>query len=433
VGSTITLNRLSKTYPGGHKAVHDVSLHLHPGQFLVLLGPSGCGKSTLLRMIAGLEDITSGDLLLNQQPANDLPASERNVAMIFQNFALYPTMTAADNIAFPLTARGEEEHDITRAVDGVAERLGIRSLLQRTPAQLSGGERQRVAMGRAVIRQPSIFLMDEPLASLDARLRARLRTEILSVARRAQATTIYVTHDQTEAMALGDRIAVLRNGTLQQVGTPADLYSLPDNAFVASFLGTPQINLLHGTLYAPINSDMSISLGPQELPLPQDIAHDMLRILQGQPLLIGLRPEALRIEGEPSPHERRLHAMVTHVEHQGHETLLHVTTGSRHADVPHPSPADDQPQHQKHVLPQLLHHIGARLRGALQQRSPAPPRPAPALPDDYGVGELVLRAQQGLHCRPGDRFTLLVDMRALMLFDAHGNRVFPRPLHRPEL
>ncbi|WP_405934825.1 ABC transporter ATP-binding protein [Streptomyces longwoodensis] len=433
MGSTITLKRLSKTYPGGHTAVHDVSLHLHPGEFLVLLGPSGCGKSTLLRMIAGLEDITSGDLLLDQQPANDLPASERNVAMVFQNFALYPTMTAADNIAFPLTARGGEEQEIARAVDGVAERLGIRSLLQRTPAQLSGGERQRVAMGRAVIRQPSIFLMDEPLASLDARLRVRLRTEILSVVRRARATTIYVTHDQTEAMALGDRIAVLRNGALQQVGTPADLYSLPDNAFVASFLGMPQINLLHGTLYAPIDSDMTLSLGAQELPLPQEPGHDMLRILQGRPLLVGLRPEALRTGGEPAPHERRLHAMVTHVEHHGHETLLHVTTGSRHADVPHPTHADDQPQHRTNALPRLLHHIGARLRGALQQRPPAPPRPAPPLPDDYGVGELVLRAPQDLHCRPGDRFTLLVDMRALMLFDAHGDRVFPRPLHRPDL
>ncbi|MGW1596796.1 ABC transporter ATP-binding protein [Streptomyces sp. SCL15-4] len=433
MGSTITLKRLGKTYPGGHRAVHDVSLHLHPGEFLVLLGPSGCGKSTLLRLIAGLEDITSGELLLDQRPVNDLPASERNVAMVFQNFALYPTMTAAANIGFPLTARGEDEAHIARSVDTVADRLGIRSLLERTPAQLSGGERQRVAMGRAVIRRPSIFLMDEPLSSLDARLRIRLRTEILSVVRRTGATTVYVTHDQTEAMALGDRIAVLRDGVLQQVGSPADLYRLPDNAFVASFLGTPQINLLHGTLRAPVNGDMTISLGAQELPLAQAPTHQMLRVLQGQPLLIGLRPEALRVEADPAPYERRLHAMVTHVEHQGHESLLHVTIGSRRADVPHSTPAHDQNRHQENSPLRLLRNVGTRLREGLHHRPSAPPRPAPPLPDNYGVGELVLRVQQDLHCRPGDRFSLLVDMRALMLFDAHGDRVYPRPIHHPEL
>ncbi|MEE1930841.1 ABC transporter ATP-binding protein [Streptomyces sp. TRM 70351] len=342
MGSTITLHHLSKIYPSGHRAVHDVSLHMDAGEFLVLLGPSGCGKSTLLRMIAGLETITSGELSLDQQPANDLPASERDVAMVFQNFALYPTMTAAENIAFPLTARGGDGHATAQAVNTVADRLGIRSLLSRVPAQMSGGERQRVAMGRAVIRRPSVFLMDEPLSSLDARLRVRLRTEILSVVRRTGATTVHVTHDQAEAMALGDRIAGLHDGTLQQIGTPEELYALPASAFVASFVGTPRINLVHGALYAPIDGAMTISLGPQRLVLPQEMA-------------------------------------------QAHQ-LPH-----------HPSP---------------------------------PPQPAPPLPDHYSVGELVLRARHRARSWPGDRVTLLVDMRALMLFSAQGQRVFPHPTHR---
>ncbi|MCX2970109.1 MULTISPECIES: ABC transporter ATP-binding protein [Streptomyces] len=435
MGSTITLHRLSKTYPSGHRAVHDVSLHMDAGEFLVLLGPSGCGKSTLLRMIAGLETITSGELLLDQQPANDLPASERDVAMVFQNFALYPTMTAAENIAFPLAARGDDEHATAQAVNTVADRLGIRSLLSRVPAQMSGGERQRVAMGRAVIRRPSVFLMDEPLSSLDARLRVRLRTEILSVVRRTGATTVHVTHDQAEAMALGDRIAVLHDGTLQQIGTPEELYALPANAFVASFVGTPRINLVHGALYAPIDGAMTISLGPQRLVLPQEMAqaHQLLRVVQGQQLLVGLRPEALRVNTTPTPYEHPLTATVTHVEYQGHEILLHVTIGARTADVPHTTSVHDERHRLGNPLTRAVRTTISRVRGALPHHPSPPPQPAPPLPDHYSVGELVLRARHRARSRPGDRVTLLVDMRALMLFSAQGQRIFPHPTHRQDL
>ncbi|MEV5883857.1 ABC transporter ATP-binding protein [Streptomyces sp. NPDC052020] len=428
MGSAITLNQLGKTYPSGHRAVHDVSLHLDDGEFLVLLGPSGCGKSTLLRMIAGLETITSGELLLDQRPANDLAASERDVSMVFQNFALYPTMTAAENIAFPLAVRGDDEHAAGQAVNAVADRLGIRSLLSRTPAQLSGGERQRVAMGRAVIRRPSVFLMDEPLSSLDARLRVRLRTEILSVVRRTGATTVYVTHDQAEAMALGDRIAVLRDGALQQIGTPHELYSLPANAFVASFVGTPRINLVHGTLYAPIDGPMTISLGSQRLVLPQEMAHThrLLRVVQGQQLLVGLRPEALRVSSAPTACERPLTATVTHVEYQGHEVLLHVTVGAQAADPP-PTTSFDQESPAGNPLTATVRNLLSRVRGTRPGQSRPTSHSAPPLPNHYQVGELVLRARQGVSYRRGERLPLLVDIRALMLFDASGHRVFPHP------
>ncbi|MBJ6628783.1 ABC transporter ATP-binding protein [Streptomyces sp. I4(2020)] len=431
MGSSITLNRLSKTYPSGHRAVHDVSLHLDAGEFLVLLGPSGCGKSTLLRMVAGLETITAGQLLLDQRPANDLPPSERDVAMIFQNFALYPTMTAAENIAFPLAARGDDEHAAAQAVNTVADRLGIRSLLSRTPAQLSGGERQRVAMGRAIIRRPSVFLMDEPLSSLDARLRVRLRTEILSVVRRTGSTTVYVTHDQAEAMALGDRIAVLNDGALQQIGTPDELYNLPANAFVASFVGTPRINLVHGTLYAPIDGPMTISLGSQKLLLPREMArtHQLLRVVQGQQLLVGLRPEALRVSSTTTPYERPLTATVTHVEYQGHETLLHVTVGALTADPPRTVFDHEDLNDTGSPLTSAVRTLLSRVRKPQSNQPLHTAQAAPPLPQHYQVGELVLRARQGTNYSVGDLLPVLVDMRALMLFDAKGHRVFPHPTH----
>jgi multiple sugar transport system ATP-binding protein len=291
-------------------------------------------------------------------------------------------------------------------------------------------------MGRAVIRRPSIFLMDEPLASLDARRRVGLRTEILAVVRRTGATTVYVTHDQAEAMAMGDRIAVLRDGALQQIGTPAELYDLPANAFVAGFVGTPRINLVHGTLYAAVDGGMTISLGRQKLELPPSMAqaHQLLRVLQGQPLLIGLRPEALRVGAEtPMPHERLLSATVTHSEFQGHEVLLHVTVGARHADAPQAAPDEEEAPHPGNPLVGWLRGTLSRARGALPHRPHPPHRPAPPLPDHYRVGELVLRVRHGSCCTPGAQLPLLVDTRALMLFNAQGSRVFPHPTSRPDL
>ncbi|POX45545.1 sugar ABC transporter ATP-binding protein, partial [Streptomyces sp. Ru71] len=256
----ISLHDISKVYAKGARVVDRLTLDIAPGEFLVLLGPSGCGKSTVLRMIAGLEEITDGTLMLDGEWANDLPPSARDMAMVFQNFALYPSMTTRDNIGFPLRIESPGADPRPR-VDATARMLGIEDLLDRFPAQLSGGERQRVAMGRAIARHPSAFLMDEPLSNLDAKLRNHLRAEISTLTRDLGVTTVYVTHDQGEAMSLGDRVAVMRGGVLQQVGTPREVYALPRNVFVAAFIGTPRINLLRGLVRAPLDGAMSISLG----------------------------------------------------------------------------------------------------------------------------------------------------------------------------
>ncbi|EFH28497.1 2-aminoethylphosphonate ABC transport system, ATP-binding component PhnT [Streptomyces sviceus ATCC 29083] len=258
----ISLHHVSKTYTRGVRVVDRLSLDIVPGEFLVLLGPSGCGKSTVLRMIAGLEEITEGELRLDGEYANDLLPAERRMAMVFQNFALYPNMTSRGNIGFPLRIEAPGEDPRAR-VDATARMLGIEDLLDRYPAQLSGGERQRVAMGRAIARHPTAFLMDEPLSNLDAKLRNHLRAEIAGLTRELGVTTVYVTHDQAEAMSLGDRVAVLRGGVLQQVGSPRSVYALPRNVFVAAFIGTPRINLLRGVVRAPLDGAMTISLGKQ--------------------------------------------------------------------------------------------------------------------------------------------------------------------------
>ncbi|MFF3143834.1 ABC transporter ATP-binding protein, partial [Streptomyces sp. NPDC057927] len=248
----ISLHQVSKSYTRGVRVVERLSLDIRPGEFLVLLGPSGCGKSTVLRMIAGLENATEGEVRLDGEDAGDLPPSERDMAMVFQNFALYPSMTGRDNIGFPLRIEAPGEDPRPR-VDATARMLGIEDLLDRFPHQLSGGERQRVAMGRAIARHPSAFLMDEPLSNLDAKLRNHLRAEIASLTRELGVTTVYVTHDQAEALSLGDRVAILRGGVLQQVGTPRTVYALPANVFVAAFIGTPRINLLRGLVRAPLD------------------------------------------------------------------------------------------------------------------------------------------------------------------------------------
>jgi multiple sugar transport system ATP-binding protein len=439
VGSTITLHNIAKTYPGGQSALRQVSLTVGAGEFLVLLGPSGCGKSTLLRMIAGLETITEGELHLDGTLANELEPSERDTAMIFQSFALYPNMTAAENIAFPLAVQKQDPARVSQRVESAAHALGISHLMDRLPSRLSGGERQRVAMGRATVRQPSVFLLDEPLSSLDARLRTRLRLEILSTVRKSGATTIYVTHDQSEAMALGDRVAVLRDGILQQVDTPQGLYTLPANAFVASFVGTPRISLLHGTVYAPIDGDMTISLGAQQLSLPMPLSrdHQMLRVMQGSPLLIGLRPEAVRIaeHTRASPFERPLTGIVEHVEFQGHETLVHLTVGGQAADVPDQAVPEPSPRPTRRSTVGRAQQLVQRATEFFTRQHHAGGRhhpPAPAAPT-RSRGELVVRANTGSFHQRGQHVPLLVDVRNLFVFDARGERVSPDPTHIPEL
>ncbi|MEU2880858.1 ABC transporter ATP-binding protein, partial [Streptomyces sp. NPDC007070] len=327
----ISLHDVSKTYgTKGGRVVDRLSLDIAPGEFLVLLGPSGCGKSTVLRMIAGLEEITEGRLLLDGEYANDLPPAGRDMAMVFQNFALYPNMTSRDNIGFPLRIESPGADHGAR-VGATARMLGIEDLLDRFPGQLSGGERQRVAMGRAIARHPSAFLMDEPLSNLDAKLRNHLRAEIAKLTRQLKVTTVYVTHDQSEAMSLGDRVAVLRGGVLQQVDTPRAVYGLPRNVFVAAFVGTPRINLLRGLVRAPLDGAMTVSLGKQFLRLPEPLTmdHQLLRVQQGREVIVGLRSEAVRI-AKPSaarPGEVPLTGLVEHLEFQGHEVLVHFDTG----------------------------------------------------------------------------------------------------------
>jgi multiple sugar transport system ATP-binding protein len=439
----ISLHDVSKVYAKGARVVDRLTLHIEPGEFLVLLGPSGCGKSTVLRMIAGLEEITEGELLLDGEPANDLLPSARDMAMVFQNFALYPSMSSRDNIGFPLRIEAPGADPGPR-VDATARMLGIEDLLDRFPAQLSGGERQRVAMGRAIARHPSAFLMDEPLSNLDAKLRNHLRAEIAHLTRDLGVTTVYVTHDQAEAMSLGHRVAVLRGGVLQQVGSPREVYALPRNIFVAAFIGTPRINLLRGVVRAPLDGAMTISLGKQALRLPEPLSvdHKLLRVQQGREVIVGLRSEAVRI-AEPStarPGETLITGLVEHVEFQGHEALVHFNTGSRPAVVPEleaPRPASRPSRRRRRdgsVLDRLRERAGSLRAGpVVVLDEPPEPDPAPAAADVRLPGDLVVRTTPDLDLRHGMQVPLLVDVAHLFVFDQHGERICPTPARLPDL
>ncbi|MFI5755915.1 ABC transporter ATP-binding protein [Streptomyces sp. NPDC051569] len=440
----ISLHSVSKTYGRATRAVDRFSLDISPGEFVVLLGPSGCGKSTVLRMIAGLEDISDGELLLDGEYANLVPPRERGMAMVFQNFALYPSMTNRDNIGFPLRLENPRE-DSTRRVEATARMLGIENVLDRYPSQLSGGERQRVAMGRAISRRPSAFLMDEPLSNLDAKLRNHLRAEIAQLTAELGVTTVYVTHDQSEAMSLGDRVAVMRGGVLQQVSAPRDVYALPENVFVAAFIGTPRINLLQAVVYAPLEGRMSIDLGRQRLPLPEPLStdHQLLRIQQGRQIIVGLRSEAARIAppSQARTGEVALSGIVEHVEYQGHEALVHLNTGSRPAAVtdlesPRPRPAPRRRRSGPGVLERLRERAAGHVSGPVvvldepQEEGPAtyaPDRPAIAASD------LVVRTGPDMKLRTGAQVPLLVDLAHLYVFDHYGRRICPAPRDLPGL
>jgi multiple sugar transport system ATP-binding protein len=285
--SGVSFRSATCVYPKAERpAVDALDLEIEDGEFLVLVGPSGCGKSTSLRMIAGLEDVTSGGVWIGDRDVSELPPKARDVAMVFQNYALYPHMSVADNMGFALRVNGMPRAEITRRVAAAAVVLGLEELLARKPRQLSGGQRQRVAMGRAIVRQPKVFLMDEPLSNLDAKLRVSTRTQIAALQRRLGTTTVYVTHDQVEAMTMGDRVAVLHQGVLQQCATPAALYDAPHNVQVAGFIGSPAMNLLSGTVV-----DRELRVGPASFALPPGIA------AAGQMVTVGIRPEALERAG----------------------------------------------------------------------------------------------------------------------------------------
>jgi multiple sugar transport system ATP-binding protein len=308
--ATLTLEDVCKVYDNGVEAVTNLSLHVDEGEFVVLVGPSGCGKTTALRMVAGLEEITAGTLRLDDRVVNDLSARDRDVAMVFQNYALYPHLSAHDNIGFSLSMRGVRKAERDQRVREAAEILGLTEVLDRRPRELSGGQRQRVAMGRALVREPSVFLMDEPLSNLDAKLRVQMRTEVMRVQRRLGVATLYVTHDQTEAMTMGDRVAVMRDGVLQQLAAPQELYDHPANLFVASFMGSPSMNLYAGNI-----SGSTLKLGSQELSVPRHPGRD------GR-VVVGIRPEHLTLPAGDGP---TLAADVELVEALGNEQLVHFT------------------------------------------------------------------------------------------------------------
>jgi multiple sugar transport system ATP-binding protein len=282
----IVLEKITKRYPDGFEAVKDMDLEVSDGEFMILVGPSGCGKSTALRMIAGLEDITGGELRIGDEVVNDRAPKDRDIAMVFQNYALYPHMTVGENMAFPLKLAKVSQEEIDRKVNEAAQILDLTQHLDRKPANLSGGQRQRVAMGRAIVRDPKAFLMDEPLSNLDAKLRVQMRTEVARIQTQLGTTTVYVTHDQTEAMTLGDRVAVMRSGVLQQVGPPGELYANPANLFVAGFIGSPAMNFMPAEL-----SDGTVKLPLGEIRLPED-ARARIGSGAGRSVIVGIRPES---------------------------------------------------------------------------------------------------------------------------------------------
>ncbi len=328
----VVLERLTKIYDNGFRAVSDVSIEINDGEFLVLVGPSGCGKSTVLRMIAGLEQISSGTLRIGDRVVNDVAPKDRDIAMVFQNYALYPHMTVYDNIAFALRLRKTPKDEIDRRVQEAARILELTEWLPRKPGQLSGGQRQRVAMGRAIVREPAAFLMDEPLSNLDAKLRVQMRAEIARIQKDLGVTTFYVTHDQIEAMTMGDRVAVIKRGVLQQVDGPQRLYDRPGNLFVAAFIGSPSMNLFEADL-AVRDGTASVTLGSQTLAVdPSTLdARPALRDYDGRRVIVGIRPEDMHDAALVADHpaDRRLRARVDLTEALGHEIIAHYTIDAR--------------------------------------------------------------------------------------------------------
>ena len=322
--ATVKFDRVFKVYANGQTAIKDLSLEIADGEFLVFVGPSGCGKSTALRMLAGLEDISAGKILIDDRIVNDKTPQQRNIAMVFQNYALYPHMSVRQNLEFPLRMLKLSKQQIDALVAEAAEKLGLIELMSRKPKQLSGGQRQRVAMGRAIVRDPAVFLMDEPLSNLDAKMRSQIRTEITTLQQRMNATMVYVTHDQVEAMTMGDRVAVMRSGKLQQVSSPQYLYDRPTNIFVAGFIGSPGMNIFRSRLGKDTLGNLTLDFGGQFLTISAAII-DRYRELEGylnRDLLVGLRPEAFSIA--PLDADNSITVTISSVELLGHETIVYA-------------------------------------------------------------------------------------------------------------
>src|SRR5712672_162687 len=321
----VLLKDLNKSYDGGVRAVKNVNLEINDHEFVVLVGPSGCGKTTTLRMVAGLEDITSGEISIDGKVVNNLPPMDRDIAMVFQNYALYPHMSVYQNMAFGLRMRKFEKPEIDRRVKQAAEVLGIGELLKRKPRQLSGGQRQRVALGRAIVRHPRVFLFDEPLSNLDAKLRVQMRVELKKLHLRLGTTAIYVTHDQVEAMTLGDRVVVMKDGVVQQVGEPLELYNQPANKFVAGFIGSPAMNFAAVTV-TEANGSLIAENSGLRIKLPDETAQ-RLRGHIGQKITLGVRPEDLTVAGTADLDHPCFDAVIEVVEQLGSEILLDMKVG----------------------------------------------------------------------------------------------------------
>jgi multiple sugar transport system ATP-binding protein len=342
--ASITIQKLFKEYPNGFEAVQDLDLEVKDGEFMVLVGPSGCGKTTVLRMVAGLESISDGVVKIGERTVNDVSSKDRDLAMVFQNYALYPHMTVAQNIGFALKIRKESKSEIKRLVDNAAEILGLTDWLDRKPGQLSGGQRQRVAMGRAIVRQPAAFLMDEPLSNLDAKLRVQMRAEVARIHHRLGVATLYVTHDQVEAMTMGDRVAVLRSGVLQQCDAPQVLYDRPTNIFVAAFIGSPAMNLFEAQLGEGAGFAM---LGSQRVTLGDEVhaARPALQKYANASVVVGIRPQDLMLDDTTTSSTVQTSALegdVELVEALGSEELVHFVIDAKRVEAEGVKDADAQ-------------------------------------------------------------------------------------------
>jgi multiple sugar transport system ATP-binding protein len=331
----VVFDGITKTYADGTTAVNSLSLGIADGEFMVLVGPSGCGKTTALRMVAGLEDISGGVLRIGDRVVNHVPSRDRDIAMVFQSYALYPHLSVYDNIAFGLKVKKLPKAEIDRRVQDAARVLGLEEFLHRKPRALSGGQRQRVAMGRAIVREPAAFLMDEPLSNLDAKLRVQMRAEVSRLQRDLGTTTIYVTHDQVEAMTMGDRVAVIRKGELQQVADPQTLYDRPVNLFVGGFIGSPAMNMVEATVTRS-NGTLAVDVGPQHIALDESLLaiRPALRAYEGRPVILGIRPEDLEEASlaPDTPADQRLRGVVELREALGAELMVHFTVeGTRAA------------------------------------------------------------------------------------------------------
>ncbi|MBA3261824.1 MAG: sn-glycerol-3-phosphate ABC transporter ATP-binding protein UgpC [Thermoleophilaceae bacterium] len=385
----ITLDKLTKRYPDGFEAVKEMSLTVEDGEFVILVGPSGCGKSTALRMIAGLEDITDGELRIGDEVVNDKAPKDRDIAMVFQNYALYPHMSVRDNMGFALKLRGTDKAEIDKKVEEAARILDLEQHLDRRPANLSGGQRQRVAMGRAIVRDPAAFLMDEPLSNLDAKLRVQMRTEVSRIQKNLGTTTIYVTHDQTEAMTLGDRVAVMRSGLLQQVGSPMELYNHPLNLFVAGFIGSPAMNFMPATVEG---ETVKLPIGDVRLP---DEVHGRLGGTEGKTLIAGVRPENFEdasLVGDARDRGSTFPAHIEVLESLGSELYAHFTVAS-------------EQQIESQELRELAEDVGGG-----------------EVPMAGEEGRIVARLDPASEVRVGQESELWVDATRVHLFDPEDGR-----------